>query len=102
MIGSKADQMIRAFHEYTDSDPGTYDEYAAGPLVCFSYVQKIRLQVIATYLVYTKPEAWPACFNGFKSIGRLWSTVKMRSMTSATSELASSSPPGLRYKWPSI
>ena len=102
MMGSKADQMIHAFHEYTAADPGTYDEYAAGPLVCFSYIQKLRLQAIATYLVYTKPETWPSCFNGFKSIGRLWSTVKIRSLTSATSELASSSPPGLRYKRLSI
>ncbi|KAL8676864.1 MAG: hypothetical protein Q9186_006651 [Xanthomendoza sp. 1 TL-2023] len=97
MWGSKADQMVRAFYEYTQDNPGTYDEYAAGPLVCFTYVQKLGLSLIATYLVYTKPESWPTCFDGFRSIGRLWSTVKERSLTSATNEVASSSPPGLRY-----
>ncbi|KAL8818903.1 MAG: hypothetical protein Q9223_002563 [Gallowayella weberi] len=96
MRGSKADQMVRAFYEFTQHNPSTYDEYAAGPLACFSYVQKLRLSLIATYLVYTKPQSWPTCFDGFKSIGRLWSTVKQQSLTSATNEVASSSPAGLR------
>ncbi|CAL8576826.1 hypothetical protein XPA_002691 [Xanthoria parietina] len=99
MTASKAGQVIQAFHSYAQADAGIYDEYAAGPLVCFSYVQKLGIQVIATNLVYTKPEPWPSCWAGFKSIGRLWSTVKVRSLTSATNELAMSSPAGLRQKF---
>ena len=96
MTSGKASQVIDAFHDFTQARPDVYDEYAAGPLVCFSYVQKIGLNVISTNLVYTKPESWPACWHNFKSIGRLWSTVKIRSLTSATDELAKLSPPGLR------
>ncbi|KAL8937599.1 MAG: hypothetical protein Q9216_004339 [Gyalolechia sp. 2 TL-2023] len=96
MTASKANQLIRTFHEFTQAKPDAYDEYAAGPLVCFTYLQQLGIQVLATNLVYTKPEQWPGCFSGFKSIGRLWSTVKIRSLTSATNELEMSSPPGLR------
>ncbi|KAL8822082.1 MAG: hypothetical protein Q9191_007176 [Dirinaria sp. TL-2023a] len=96
MTSGKANQVIDAFHDFTQARPDVYDEYAAGPLVCFSYVQKIGLNVISTNLVYTKPESWPACWRNFKSIGRLWSTVKIRSLTSATDELTKLSPPGLR------
>ncbi|KAL8705180.1 MAG: hypothetical protein Q9201_001680 [Fulgogasparrea decipioides] len=99
MTSSKASQVIDAFYQFTEARPGVYDEYAAGPLVCFSYVQKAGVRVLATHLVYTKPEKWPTCYSGFKSIGRLWSTVKIRSLTSATDELDSSSPPGLRQKF---
>ncbi|KAL9584798.1 MAG: hypothetical protein Q9212_001900 [Teloschistes hypoglaucus] len=99
MTSSKVSQLIDAFHQFTESKPGVYDEYAAGPLVCFSYVQKIGIRALSTYLVYTKPEKWPKCYDGFKSIGRIWSTVKIRSLTSATNELDSSSPPGLRQKF---
>lgn len=100
MTSSKVSQLIDAFHQFTESKPGVYDEYAAGPLVCFSYVQKIGIRALSTYLVYTKPEKWPKCYDGFKSIGRIWSTVKIRSLTSATNELDSSSPPGLRFDIP--
>lgn len=96
MTASRAGQLIQAFYNYAQADAGIYDKYAAGPLVCFSYVQKLGIQVIATNLVYTKPEPWPACWADFKAIGRLWSTVKVRSLTSATNELAMSSPAGLR------
>ncbi|KAL9588837.1 MAG: hypothetical protein Q9203_002354 [Teloschistes exilis] len=36
MTSSKVSQLIDAFHRFTESKPGVYDEYAAGPLVCFS------------------------------------------------------------------
>ncbi|KAL8841025.1 MAG: hypothetical protein Q9176_003597 [Flavoplaca citrina] len=99
MTASKARQVIQAFHNYTQANAGIHDEYAAGPLICFTYVQKLGVQVIATNLVYTKPDSWPACYAGFARIGRLWSTVKVRSLTSATNELAMSSPAGLRQKF---
>ncbi|KAI4098961.1 MAG: hypothetical protein L6R37_006209 [Teloschistes peruensis] len=56
MTSSKVSQLIDAFHQFTESKPGVYDEYAAGPLVCFSYVQKIGIRALSTHLVYTKPE----------------------------------------------
>ncbi|KAL8987686.1 MAG: hypothetical protein Q9177_003133 [Variospora cf. flavescens] len=96
MTGSKANQVIDAFHEFNQAKPGIYDEYAGGPLVCFSYLQKLGINVISTHLAYTKPVSWPACWGNFKSIGKLWSTVKIRSLTSATDELVKLSPPGLR------
>ena len=96
MTASKAPQVLSAFHEFTQARPSTYDEFAGGPLVCFSYLQKLGINVVSTNLVYTKPVAWPACWRSFKSIGRLWSTVKIRSLTSATDELGKLSPPGLR------
>lgn len=96
MSASKASQVIQAFYDFAQAKAGEYDEYAAGPLVCFSYLQKLGIQVIATNLVYTKPVPWPSCWAGFKAIGRLWSTVRVRSLTSATKELATSSPAGLR------
>ncbi|KAL8906216.1 MAG: hypothetical protein Q9171_006359 [Xanthocarpia ochracea] len=96
MTGSKSNQVIDAFHEFTQAKPGVYDEYAGGPLVCFSYLQKLGINVISTQLAYTKPVSWPACWAGFKSIGKLWSTIKIRSLTSATDELGKLSPPGLR------
>ena len=94
MTASKTAKVIKVFYDFTSAE--VYDEYAAGPILCFSYVQKIRMQALSTNLVYTKPEPWPACWRGFKSIGRLWSTNKIRSLTSATDELDSLSPAGLR------
>ncbi|KAL8661212.1 MAG: hypothetical protein Q9202_005814 [Teloschistes flavicans] len=36
MTSSKASQVIDAFHQFTKDKPGVFDQYAAGPLVCFS------------------------------------------------------------------
>lgn len=102
MTSSKASEVIDAFHQFTEDKPGVFDEYAAGPLVCLSYVQKVGIRALATHLVYTKPERWPTCYSDFKSIGRIWSTTKIRSLTSATNELDSSSPPGLRFETPLV
>ncbi|KAI4241078.1 MAG: hypothetical protein L6R42_011379, partial [Xanthoria sp. 1 TBL-2021] len=55
MTGSKSNQVINAFHEFTQAKPGVYHEYAGGPLVCFSYLQKLGINVISTHLAYTKP-----------------------------------------------
>ncbi|KAL8868532.1 MAG: hypothetical protein Q9174_004929 [Haloplaca sp. 1 TL-2023] len=99
MMASKSTQVIQAFYNYTQTKAEVRDEYAAGPLLCFTYLQKLGIKLIATNLVYTKPEPWPSCYAGFRNIGRLWSTVKLRSLTSATNELASSSPAGLRQKF---
>ncbi|KAL8942836.1 MAG: hypothetical protein Q9211_001222 [Gyalolechia sp. 1 TL-2023] len=60
MTGSKSNHVINAFHEFTKAKPGVYDEYAGGPLVCFSYLQKLGVNVISTHLAYTKPVRLPA------------------------------------------
>ena len=53
-------------------------------------------------LVYTKPienvSKWPACWrnSSFRSLWRLWSTCKVRTLTSATDEMNMLNPPGRR------
>ena len=100
-------KVLTAFHEFVNradlSEPSTcYDSHAAGPIACFSYIPKIRLQAIAINLVYTKsPENeknWPACWktSSFASLWRLWSTCKVRNLTSATDEMNALNPPGRR------
>ena len=78
-----------------------YDNHAAGPIACFSYIQTLGVQAIAVNLVYTKsPEnkKWPACWrtSSFGSLWRLWSTCKVRTLTSATDEMNALNPPGRR------
>jgi len=100
-------KVLAAFYESvnrTDSgDPSnTYDNYAAGPIACWSYIQKIGVQAISVNLVYTKsPEnknKWPARWrtSSFGSLWRLWSTCKVRTLTSATDEMNALNPPGRR------
>ncbi|KAL9104450.1 MAG: hypothetical protein Q9163_000602 [Psora crenata] len=107
MPAIQAAKTLAAFHECvrrTDSgDPSTtYDNHAAGPIVCFSYIQELRVQVIAVNLVYTKvPEdekKWPTCWknSSFGSLWRLWSTCKVRTLTSATDEMNALNPAGMR------
>lgn len=53
-------------------------------------------------LVYTKTSEneknWPACWrtSSFRSLWRLWSTCKVRTLTSATDEMNMLNPPGRR------
>ena len=107
MPGFQAANVLAAFHEFVnkvDSDDAsiTYDNHAAGPMVSFSYVQKLGGQVVAVNLVYTKAsendKKWPTCWrtSSFRSLWRLWSTCKVRTLTSATDELNSLNLPGRR------
>ncbi|MCJ1376634.1 hypothetical protein MMC20_007877 [Loxospora ochrophaea] len=107
MPAFQATKVLAAFHEYVSrgdsSDPSTtYDDHAAGPIACFSYIQKLGIQAIAVNLVYTKsPEnkkKWPACWGTFSfgSLWRLWSTCKVRTLSSATDEMNALNPPGRR------
>lgn len=107
MPAFQANKVLKAFHEFVNrassSDPNaTYDEYAAGPIACFSYVQALRTQIISVNLVYTTlPEnvkKWPICWrtSSFASLWRLWSTCKVRTLTSATDEMGALNPPGRR------
>lgn len=105
----QAAKVLAAFHECVHrADPGnlgiTYDPFAAGPIACFSFIPSIGMQVISVNLVYTKPpekgfeRKWPAWWktSGFGSLWRIWSTCKVRSLTSATDEMNMLNPPGRR------
>ncbi len=102
MPGFQAAKVLAAFHESVSRVDSTYDNYAAGPLACFSYIPKLRTQAISVNLVYTKlPEnekKWPTYWrtSSFSSLWRLWSTCKLRSLTSATDEMNTLNPPGRR------
>ncbi|MCJ1316755.1 hypothetical protein MMC15_002076 [Xylographa vitiligo] len=107
MPASQATKVLTAFHEFVNraisDDPATtYDGNAAGPIACFSYIQKLGIQAISVNLVYTKlPEnekRWPTCWrsSSFASLWRLWSTCRIRTLSSATDEMNSLNPPGRR------
>jgi FAD/FMN-containing dehydrogenase len=87
----QAKKVLAAVHEFVARDP--YDENAAGPMACFTYAQSLGFQAISVNLVYTKltgsEKGWPACFQSsrFKSLFRIWSTFKPRTLTNATDEL---------------
>ena len=112
MPASQANKALAAFHKCvgsksSDDAPTQYDDHAAGPIACFSYIQKIRLQAISVNLVYTRcPEdkKWPVCWRNspFNSIWRLWSTCKGRTLTSATDEMNALNPPGRRQVFATI
>ncbi|KAL9050649.1 MAG: hypothetical protein Q9162_006508 [Coniocarpon cinnabarinum] len=96
-IPSKAPQFVEAVHKLAAVTP--YDEHAAGPMMAFGYVSALRCSAIGAYIIYAKPQKWPSCYNAFTSIGRLWSTVKVRTLTDATNEQNAVAPSGLRQFW---
>lgn len=97
-------KTLKGFHDYIhgSSSSETYDDHSAGPICCFSYIQKLGCQLNSVNLVYTKPPAkkgkWPDCWqnSSFPSLWRIWSTCKTRTLTSATDELNVLNPPGRR------
>ncbi|KAL9609611.1 MAG: hypothetical protein Q9167_005635 [Letrouitia subvulpina] len=105
----QASKVLAAFHQsvnrrMSDGPEVEGSNYAAGPIACFSYVQKLGIQAIAVNLVYTSITSeqgkgkWPAYWrnSSFRSLWRLWSTCKVRSLTSATDEMNTLNPPGRR------
>ena len=105
--GGRATKVIAAFNDFlnrVDSPDQTpkYDSNAAGPIACFSYIHQLGVQVIAVNLVHTLPRSdsrqWPPCWqtSRFKPLFRLWSTCKLRTLTSATDEMNALNPPGRR------
>ncbi|PVH97346.1 FAD-binding domain-containing protein [Periconia macrospinosa] len=102
----ESSRSIDAFHAFVDrADPKKpdveYDDYASGPLVCFCYLQRPGVEIISTFITYTKEPPsgsdWPACWkkSGFKSLWRYWSTVKQRTLSSACQDLAVGEKAGL-------
>ncbi|KAF2229055.1 FAD binding domain protein [Viridothelium virens] len=103
----QATKVLAAFHEFVNrANSGDhsirYDSQAAGPIACFTYLQQLGIEAVAVNLVYTNtPEdgkKWPVCWrtSSFRSLWRLWSTCKVRTLTSATDELNALNPPGRR------
>lgn len=99
-------RSIDLFHKFVNrADPNTtdadYDDYASGPMVCFCYLQRPGMEIISTFIAYTKEppsgSEWPTCWkkSGFKSIWRYWSTVKQRTLSSACQDLAVGEKAGL-------
>ncbi|KAI9659177.1 MAG: hypothetical protein M1831_003759 [Alyxoria varia] len=91
--GFMGTRLLKAFHEF--AEPKSYDEYASS-ILAFGYVAKYRSMAIANNIQYSKPVKNPACFKKFNSLFRFWSTVKIRSMSSATGEQDASDPAGFR------
>ncbi|KAF1363282.1 FAD-binding domain-containing protein [Lizonia empirigonia] len=110
MLPSQGPKVLSSFDEFLDramsDDEGkTYDQYAARPIACFTYLSKTGIQAIAVNLVHTAlPKSnlkWPQCWqrSQFASLWRLWSTCKVRSLRSATDELHALNPPSRRQTW---
>jgi FAD/FMN-containing dehydrogenase len=110
MPSSQAEKVLVGFNEFLDriisNDNGkTYDEHAAGPLACFTYLQRLGIQAVAVNLVHTQPPSdakkWPPSWQAsrFSSLWRFWSTCRVRSLTSATDEMNALNPPGRRQTW---
>ncbi|RDW66556.1 hypothetical protein BP6252_10191 [Coleophoma cylindrospora] len=107
MPARQSTKVLAAFYDVVrradPSHPGTsYDPHAAGPLASFTFLQPLGLQAVAVNLVHTDPpeteKKWPVYWeqSPFKPIWRLWSTCKVRTLTSATDELHALNPPGRR------
>ena len=62
------------------------DESAAGPIMAFRYSQNLGFSAIWTFVTYTKPQKWPACFEAFRNAGRLWSKSKIKTLSDAAKE----------------
>lgn len=103
----QASRVLSSFYDgiVTNNDSQTHEKHAAGPLVCFTYLQQLGIQAIAINLAHTNPpingSKWPACWqsSGFQKLWRFWSTCSIRSLTSATDELSVLNPPGRRQEF---
>jgi hypothetical protein len=100
-------KVLKAFYECVkraDSDDPSiiHDNHAVGPMVCMSYIQEVGAQVISVNLASTKlPEnqnKWPVYWksSSFGSLWSIWSTCKIRTLTSAMDEMHALSPCGRR------
>jgi hypothetical protein len=99
-------KALKAYHDYLEhassSQPGAFDENAAGPVLSFAYIQSIGLKLIALQLVYTKaPEdnKWPAHWKetGFTSLWSFYRSCKVQSHTSAVEQNGRWAPAGTRH-----
>lgn len=106
----QAPKVLAAFHSIvarpvsSGLDP-RFDPQGAGPLACFAYLQALGIQAIAVNIVQTSPDitnsGWPTNWlnSGFQSLWRVWSTCKVRALSSATDELNALNPPQRRQEF---
>jgi hypothetical protein len=111
---SQASKVLTALHEVRDrviaTDQGkVYNEFAAGPIACFTYLQQLGIQgPISVALTRTKlPEhdkKWPTCWqtSSFAPLWRFWSTCSAKSLTAAVEEMSVLNPPGWRLEFATI
>lgn len=110
MHSFQANKALASFHGFlnkvvTNEEEKTYDEYASGPIQCFSYVQSLGIQVVSVAMTHTKqPESrknWPSCWqsSGYSKLWRFWSTCGTKTLTAATDEMSVLNPPGRRQKF---
>ncbi|PWY83398.1 FAD binding domain protein [Aspergillus heteromorphus CBS 117.55] len=96
--GFEITKALRALHDSVQRvDPhrnaGQVDLFAAGAITCYTYVQSLRLRVIAQHLTYTKPpeqpKKWPVFWqqSGFSRLWRFGSTPCVRTASSAIKEM---------------
>jgi hypothetical protein len=80
MPSSQAPKVLSASHSFVNrsianEEDALYDEYAAGPLACFTYLQQLGIQAIAVALTHTKiplnDSKWPACWKS-SGFAKLW------------------------------
>ncbi|PPJ53176.1 hypothetical protein CBER1_11882 [Cercospora berteroae] len=91
----QASKVLRAFHSF--NQPSNFDAYAGGPLTAFAYAHDLGLKLTVQQLSYTKTTPWAPVFAPFKAIPwRIWTTLKIQSLTSATEELHGMAPLGDR------
>ena len=103
----EARRTIAALHHWNMRDdsgkPGLqYDEDAAGPIGCFAYMGKMGIHAAGVYMVHTKVKdsqsGWPLIFKAspFRSLWRIWSTVKVQPLSSVLGEISATNPNGRR------
>jgi len=107
---SQAPKVLSSFHDFLDrtltGDEGkTYDDFAAGPIVCFTYLQQLGIQAVAVAITHTKlpknDKKWPRCWqtSGFSKLWRFWSTCSVKSLAAASDEMSVLNPPGRRQEF---
>lgn len=99
-------KALKAYHDYlkhaSSSQPGAFDENAAGPVLSFVYIPSIGLQLMSLQLVYTKApkdKKWPVHWKetGFASLWSLYRSCKVQSHISVVERYGRTAPAGTRY-----
>ncbi|KAI9821262.1 MAG: hypothetical protein M1827_003998 [Pycnora praestabilis] len=84
--GVLAPQIFANFATFTNAV--AYDPYAS-LITSYSYVGALGMSLINNYMVYTKPEAYPAAFQPFANLsGQILNTMRISNLTDFTEEIA--------------
>ncbi|KAF1836151.1 FAD binding domain-containing protein [Decorospora gaudefroyi] len=100
VLAAFSSSISRTIHDGTSSK--RYDPNVSGPLASFTYQQQLGIQSISINLAHTAPPEtslhWPDYWrtSPFAKLWRLWSTCKVRTLSSATDELSVSNSRGRR------